>query len=1540
MLIRRMAVLLVALLFVAACAGTPEPSPEATAGIGAPPPSATAEGAQPAETQAPRPAATATAVASPAASPTAQPSPGPAAAAAEESPWPVLLREVDFRVPAGNSYGPRWLALDAGQGRLYARTYHTAQPNTGLVTMLDAHSGEVLAVAETGPDSYAEGQLLLDPERGLLYAVNAGDDTCSVLDAGSLEPVALLEGVERLALDAEGEGLYLAGNGALRLAGAAGRETRREVRVGTSPRFLLAALDAPGSRLYLAYNDGGRYVLGIHETPSLAEVASLTLPGRPDDLAVDGQRGRLYLTLDDGRQSLLLTLDRGGQTLDERALGEWTENVSLALDAGGGRLFLGREGYRRNAIVVLDLESGEETAEIPLEAAPNVLAWDPAGRRLLASHTYVDQIGVVDVARGEKAATWPTAINVSDLAADPARGLYFVTDTAGRLHVLDAGDDQELAVLPGAGRIAVDSSHGRLYTGGLEASTVRIYDLLPAGSTPPLAEGGEIPMRAVPVADEYHGSLLLVQNGIHLASLESLTVTASISDTLPDPAGYSPNPAAVDAAVDPGSGRIYAIVNNGIPGSNNGNYLYVYEPETYRRILTDTERSVSYVAIDAQGSRAYVSRTHLAGQSTSLLADGRRYEARLDAAFGTLQLDPDLGRLYLALSGDDEGQLLVLDAANLDVLGSVPIPGRFTIRAADAERRLLYLTSHDGRVQVWSATGGRLPEPVSPSPAALPVPEAWQFFAGPGDTPLFAASLYRSDDEGRRWAFLGEGLPDWGVARVVVSPEFQQDRTLFVVPTATDRGLGVWKSADAGRSWRMASRGLSDLAVQELAISPAFGQDGTLLALTRKQGLFRSTDGGERWERLAERYETPSRYAGTAGMVAFSPTYGQDRTIFLVHGGLKRSTDGGETWTSLPGLEPASLALSPDFAHDGTMFGWFGRAGLLRSVDGGETWQPAVKGLYLRGYGSARLVIAPDYPEGKTVYLWWVPSSPDEERQLFRSLDGGETWQQVAGPAPTAATDARLSADGSAFLALDSDGRLVRWPVDELAWQPGRLPALEEIELYRLTASPGFQQDRTLFAFGEGVGVLRSRDAGLTWEDTGFPLRVTLGDPPALTVLDPDRVLAGTALGLYRFDGRGWRPANGDLPPQSALSPTSGPDGSLRLIVQDEARAEEEGPAVWISADGGGSWRQAVRPAPRPAAPDDLVLSPAVAGDGTAFLASAWEEPLRTRQGGPWEPLPLPPGGHLTSLDISPAFGDDGLLFLRTEDNRLWRSRDGGDTWTPVDGPWGSGVARAVAPTGSYRLSAVTFSPAYAQDRTLLLEAGNALYRSTDAGSTWQKVLEPGPLTFRATFSPDYARDGVILIQQGNSIYRSADRGASWQQLPAAPWRAADEVGLQLSPTFARDRTALAWGLPGLIYGSTDGGQSWQDLRGGLPTDVGGIRQAVFSPAYGEDGLLFLVPYGGGLHKRGPLGPWVPAGEALPQPPPATAQVPPTPAPTSAPTPSATPCPVEPVQFRPAWQQAAGRLGCPAGQAEQRMLAQQPFEQGTMIWDSGHKGFL
>ncbi len=226
------------------------------------------------------------------------------------------------------------------------------------------------------------------------------------------------------------------------------------------------------------------------------------------------------------------------------------------------------------------------------------------------------------------------------LAVDPARGQLYATDSAGRLRVLDSDTDETLATLPGAGRIAVDSAHGRLYTGGEGADRVRIFD---AGL---LQQTGEILTRALPVADAYHGDLYLVRSGVYLASLDTMTVTTAISDTLPQAPGFSPNPSAIDAVVDPGSGRLYAIINNGVPGSNNGNALHVYEPGTYDRILSDDERSPIYVDVDPASGRAYVSRVHMSNHSTSLLEDGRAYSARLEAVFGPLRVDPGTSVSY------------------------------------------------------------------------------------------------------------------------------------------------------------------------------------------------------------------------------------------------------------------------------------------------------------------------------------------------------------------------------------------------------------------------------------------------------------------------------------------------------------------------------------------------------------------------------------------------------------------------------------------------------------------------------------------------------------------------------------------------------------------------------------------------------------------------------------------------------------------------------------------------------------------------------
>ena len=88
-------------------------------------------------------------------SPTSPPTSPPATAIPTVPPAapvePAFRRALDFGIPAGNSYNPRALAVHPGLGRLYARTTDRSQPALGLVTMLDAATGQVLAVAADRP---------------------------------------------------------------------------------------------------------------------------------------------------------------------------------------------------------------------------------------------------------------------------------------------------------------------------------------------------------------------------------------------------------------------------------------------------------------------------------------------------------------------------------------------------------------------------------------------------------------------------------------------------------------------------------------------------------------------------------------------------------------------------------------------------------------------------------------------------------------------------------------------------------------------------------------------------------------------------------------------------------------------------------------------------------------------------------------------------------------------------------------------------------------------------------------------------------------------------------------------------------------------------------------------------------------------------------------------------------------------------------------------------------------------------------------------
>jgi DNA-binding beta-propeller fold protein YncE/photosystem II stability/assembly factor-like uncharacterized protein len=973
---------------------------------------------------------------------------------------------LDFRVPAGNSYNPGALAFSAPLNCLYARTKGLGWEAAGTVATLDPATGQVRRVVETGPDEFAAGDLAVDTGHNWLYVVNSGDHTASILDATTLDAVTVLNDVDQLSLDAEDGRLYVAGLASLRVLDTVAQSTLRQASLPAEAGAFDLAVDAKAGRIYLVVLDRDGYALIAYDADTLAQLNIMRLPSQPASLVADPGRGRAYVTASDTDQDLLLTLDSEGRLLEQRVLGESSGRTVLALDEAGGRLFLGRDVYPDYRVEVVNVENGRQVAEIGLEYSPNKLLWDGANSHLWVSHTYQNLVTDVDMDTGRVRASYPTAVGVTDLAVDPGRGYLFVADTSNRLHVLDSDTDMELAVLPGGDRIAVDSVHAHFYTGGWYAPLVRVFD------ADQLRQIGEIPLKGVPVADAHSGGLYVVNQGIHLTDLDTFSITGVISDTLPQSPGYSPNPTAVDAVVDPGTGRIFAIIGNGVPGSNGGSYLYVYEPVTFEKVLEDRERSPSYIDINPTNGWAYVSRSHLAGASTSLLVDGRNYTARIDSLFGGLRLDPELGGVFVTVPGEESGQIYVLDASTLEVLDSAPIPGDYSLWALDPLRHWLYLVQEDGLVQIWTATGGQHPAAAAPQPADLAAAGPYRLVLPPGEVPQYALDtgwrLYRSDDGGGSWGRAGGGLPAAMTNDLAVSPSFEQDHALWAGLGTSTQGYGVWKSTDAGDSWRLASHGLTDLAVTNLAISPAFDADHTLFASAHIGGLYRSTDGGETWLGLTHLYRPPDTYPGGPTQVLFSPTFGQDHTLFIEHYGFRRSEDGGDTWHALGdaggGYFQRRLILAPDYASSHVVYclsvalGQGSESYVLGSLDGGDTWSEVGPGPIPEEYAEPRVLVAP----GGFVYLVGKPWDLSKPAWLYRSssivpVNGRPVplqWEEYAGGPLEAATPLDLTSDGQAFVALDASGRLLRWSVKNLTWKPVASPTPMPLPTPTPTAGP------------------------------------------------------------------------------------------------------------------------------------------------------------------------------------------------------------------------------------------------------------------------------------------------------------------------------------------------------------------------------------------------------------------------------------------------------------------------------------------------------
>lgn len=171
-----------------------------------------------------------------------------------------------------------------------------------------------------------------------------------------------------------------------------------------------------------------------------------------------------------------------------------------------------------------------------------------------------------------------------------------------------------------------------------------------------------------------------------------------------------------------------------------------------------------------------------------------------------------------------------------------------------------------------------------------------------------------------------------------------------------------------------------------------------------------------------------------------------------IQGGVARSTDSGANWEAIQLRAPAPLvtclAAAPDFASGGCILAGAFEDGVFRSTDGGATWLAVNHGLY--DHSVYALALSPRFAEDGLVYA-------GAGAGVYASHNGGRLWRDL------------------------------------------NMPAGDETALSLALADCG-----ALYAATESHGLLRSRDAGETWES----LLATDGAVNAVALADETRIIA------------------------------------------------------------------------------------------------------------------------------------------------------------------------------------------------------------------------------------------------------------------------------------------------------------------------------------------------------------------------------------------------------------------------------------------------
>lgn len=636
-------------------------------------------------------------------------------------------------------------------------------------------------------------------------------------------------------------------------------------------------------------------------------------------------------------------------------------------------------------------------------------------------------------------------------------------------------------------------------------------------------------------------------------------------------------------------------------------------------------------------------------------------------------------------------------------------------------------------------------------------------------------------------------------------------------------------------------------------------------------GIWKTNDGGTYWRNVSD------GWLGSSSIGALAVARARPDTVWAGTGeacvrnnvvagdGVYRSTDGGQSWQHSGLTETRHIARiriedgNPDavwVAALGDIFGPNGQRGVFRSPDGGRTWQHLLH-VSDRG-GACDLSLDPNNPNVAFAAIWqairspWEMSSGGPDSDLYRTLDGGHTWQAMSespgfstalkGRIGVAVSPARPDRVYAVVEAADDESGIYRSDDRGDSWTRVNAESAQ-------TGRPWYYSH--IFAdpldpdsvYTCNVGFWRSRDGGATFTQVQTPH----GDNHDLWLdpVDPRRM--GQA-----NDGGACISFNG-----GATFSTVYNQSTAQIYRVDVGRefpfdlygTQQDNSGIRVPSR---SWKGAIR------WPDCLELGEAEAGDVAC-------DPLDPRYvylggGGFGHPGPLLRFDQVTEqaqdvavwvehfLGTDPMthrhrFGwtfpirfsphNPGLLYACGE--RVFRSRDAGMSWEAAS-PDLSGadpelLKASGGPINKDTSGAEVFCTIHAFAESPIsagvLWAGTddgLVHVSTDDGAEWREVT-PAELPARTTIAgiePAVDDERAVYVvahryrlqDRRAIVLASTDLGASWTSLAA---QLPDDCVLRCIRQDRENPEVLYLATDQGVLVSTDRGASWEALGAGLP---------------------------------------------------------------------------------------------------------------------------